>query len=74
MKKGLFFLALCLFTLSACNNEYTCSCAVVGTIKAKDYKMYNNKRQSQELCNNLTGDSITIDGLSGVADCELMGF
>ena len=74
MKKSLFFIPLGLFILTACNKEYTCSCSVIGTVKAEDYKMYNTKRQSEEICNNLTGDSITIEGLSGVADCELLGF
>jgi mannose/fructose/N-acetylgalactosamine-specific phosphotransferase system component IIC len=73
MKKSLLFVALGIFTLTACSKEQTCSCAVVGTVKAADYTMYNSKNQAKKICDNLTGDSITVDGLSGVADCEFLG-
>ena len=73
MKKFFLFLGLGFISLAACNKEYTCSCVVSGTIKSKDAKMYNTKRKSQENCNALTGDTITIEGISGVAECEIIG-
>lgn len=73
MKKSLLFVALGLLIFTACSKEQTCSCAVVGTIKAVDYKLYNSKNQAKKICDNLTGDSITVDGLGGVADCEFLG-
>ena len=71
MKKSLLFVALGL--LIACNKEHTCSCVVSGTVKSEDYKLYNSKRQAKKICDNLTGDSITIEGLSGIADCQFLG-
>jgi hypothetical protein len=73
MKKVLLFLGLGLFVLVACSKEYTCSCGVSGTVKSKDYKTYNTKRQSKENCDALNGDTISIEGISGIAECEIIG-
>jgi hypothetical protein len=73
MKKVFLFLGLGFISLTACNKEYTCSCVVSGTVKSKDAKLYNTKRQSKENCDALTGDTITIEGISGIADCQIIG-
>ena len=74
MKKFFLWAVLGLVIFTACSKEYTCSCTVSGTVKSTDYKIYNTKRQTKENCNNLTGDTITIEGISGIAECEVLGF
>ena len=73
MKKIVLFLGLGLISLTACNKEYTCSCVITGTVKNLDRKIYATKKQSSERCNALTGDTMIIENIAGIADCEIIG-
>jgi len=74
MKKIVFSSIFALIILASCSKEYTCNCGVSGTVKAEDYKVYNSKNKAKEMCDNITGDTIEIENVSGIAECEILGF
>ena len=42
-------------------------------MKNLDRKIYATKKQSSERCNALTGDTMIIENIAGIADCEIIG-
>lgn len=59
MKKIIVFAVIAISYLTSCNKQYTCTCAINGTVEVETYTMYNSKRKSEQNCKKLEGTTKT---------------
>jgi hypothetical protein len=56
MKKAVL-VAIAVFSfLCSCSKQYTCTCAITGTVDVEVYQLYNTKKKAIQYCNGYSSE------------------